>query len=544
MPQRSIRNQVRSLFGGVTRKLTLAKRNLPRVRTEWRATDPLPEEWNRAMKEASASRKEEFADKAQPRAYQMFPQGFALWPTDSSELETSRFPRAWTRFTIGNYSAAADALLNPTQASAGEAHVLILGDIVDLSQDLPVTAGDLAPRLARLIDSRQSLSAADSTVNWLSGRYIIFAFLGGGVRAWVDPTASRSCFWGTHGNSAVFASHSSLVARMLRSTSDSRARWALQHPDYVSPSGKWLPGTITAHDKAHLIHANFALSSSKGVLKHERVYPPTSQDNLKRISLELAADIVMQELRGLTHLYLSKERHHHIALTGGEDSLVMLLSALDLYKEADATAMTYHFFSSNKQHSYVDLFKASAIARNVGLPHLLVDVGGFDKGSRFAKVYRTTFPTWARFPSLAFALGEALPRSSSLAFGIGPEIGTMFYRDRTMPKDSDLARFLAGKYTQSKFSKDEELIEEMGRYIDYTGLDTQGVGGIHALDLFYWESRLSGWAATGYAEYHIATDVQLPFNSRRLLVAMLSLNDEQRRNKAVYRELLSRFGWE
>lgn len=104
------------------------------------------------------------------------------------------------------------------------------------------------------------------------------------------------------------------------------------------------------------------------------------------------------------------------------------------------------------------------------------------------------------------------------------------------------ARLLARKYTYSTFQKDPRLIEMFETYLEYTQLsDATGLG-YDFYDLFYWEHRLSKWAALGYAEYELVTSVGLPMNSRAFFRAMLALPYELRTSKTFYRRIAEESG--
>ncbi|WP_157045264.1 hypothetical protein [Corynebacterium riegelii] len=384
-------------------------------------------------------------------------------------------------------------------------------------------------------DGDLTFRALDEYVSWLGGRYVIVVIDGEALRIYVDATASRSCFWSVGDRGFVASSHSTLTARAVNAVATDRSRSFLNHPDYKSPAGKWLPGAMAPHDAVSMVVANCVLTVHRNEVKHSRFFPPKGYVPKRRSVVE-AARMVEEELNHQLALGMDKERPFYFGLTAGWDSRVFLQSTLERLKALNAIAFTYHSFDKNPSHSRNDLIAASRLAVNSDLRFLVMDLKPAGKSSQFSKAYAKTFTGWARFPALAESFYKELAPDGQVAILLGPEIGTVFYRER----DPSLlnARGLATKFTQSSFSENTDLIRYLDLYIDYTQLDMGEQAIFHPFDLFYWESRLSSWAAGGYAEYEMAADVILPFNTRRILVPMLEQSFEARLNKSVYRTIL------
>ncbi len=351
------------------------------------------------------------------------------------------------------------------------------------------------------------------------------------MRVHVDAMASRSCYWGSKDGDVVLASHSALIADTLGDAAATGCKWVLSHPDYDNPAGKYLPGMVTPHDVAKLVIANCALTIDNTEARHNRFFftPP------EKLSVTEATERYLAELRFQMDAALNAQPRSVLALTAGSDSRAMLTGTLDLLHDAGTSAMTYHFFARNADHSRKDLLGANRLAHLSNLTHRVLDASGWDATSSFAKMYHKTFPTWARFPSLSRTYYEELGADESLIIGIGGEIGTVFYRDREY--DQVTPEVLASKFTQSDFRKDPRLVETMAEYMDYTQLTEENSAGYDLFDLFYWEHRMSSWAAYGYSEADFGPTVVLPLNSRRLIHAMLSLPLKDRLKRSIYRQL-------
>ena len=385
--------------------------------------------------------------------------------------------------------------------------------------------------------SGSDFRALDEYVTWLGGRFVILMVNGETLRIYGDATASRSCFWAVTERGLIASSHSTLTARAIDAVATDRSRSFLNHPDYKSPAGKWLPGAMAPHDAVSMITANCVLTVDNHKAKHSRFFPSEGYSPKKRDAIETARQ-VEEELNRQLELGIDKRKPFYFGLTAGWDSRVFLKATLDRLHELNAIAFTYHSFEKNPTHSRNDLVAASHLAVASDLRFLVMDLKPSDKSSRFRKAYAKTFTGWARFPALAENFYNELDHDGQVAILLGPEVGTVFYRER----DPSLlnARGLAAKFTQSSFAENAELVCYLDSYIDYTQLDMSEHAIFHPFDLFYWESRLSSWAAGGYAEYEMAADVILPFNTRRILVPMLEQSFEERLSKRVYKIILDK----
>lgn len=456
-----------------------------------------------------------------------FAQGWTL-----SQESRATVPERWPRLVFGNWEFRHDPELETHHhtSTSGTEEVLLLGHATD-SQKKFRSSRETAPDLLKAVTDAPDWKLFDDAVTWLGGRFIAIGRRGASVRVHVDAMASRSCYWGSNKDHVVLASHSTLVAQALGNSASAECHWVLTHPDYENPAGKYLPGMITPHDAAKLVFANCALTIENNIVSHRRFFftPP------EKLSIAEATGRYLSELRFQMDAALNSRPESVLALTAGSDSRAILAGTLDLLHNAGTSTMTYHFFARNADHSREDLLGANRLAYLSNLTHRILDVSGWDSTSSFARMYSKTFPTWARFPSLAKTYYEELGADESLIIGVGGEIGTVFYRDREY--DQVTPEVLAGKYTQSAFQRDPRLIETMSEYIDYTELTEENSAGYDLFDLFYWEHRMSTWAAYGYAEADFGPQVVLPLNSRRLIHAMLSLPFKDRLRRSIYRQL-------
>lgn len=449
-------------------------------------------------------------------------------------------PANWTRLELQRgYNLAVAPDLGYSYLSESNCSTLVLGHAFHKKSGSTKTAETVAVLHEKLVADR-NFDSFEKTVLDTSGRYVAIAIRGSEARVYTDPMATLTCFWGQTGRwkrTTYLASHSALIAHATGNTEVTENRWIMRHPDYSNPGGKTLPALIAPHDCTTEVIANCYLSIQGSKVTHVRYFP---KHELESLSLDEATDVFMDEMRFNMEAWLGVADHSYLALTAGQDSRAILSASLDLliHKSEDVTLMTYHFFKKGAATTATDLLKANQMALDAGLRFKVIDIDGVAK--EVGPLYNATFPAWARFPTLTSSFYEQLQADSALFIGVGGEIGTVFFTGRE--QSTITPEWLAKKYAYSKVSEDPELIKKFQDYIEYTQFTDDRLHGYDLHDLFYWEHRLTKWAGASYAEYDLAAIVALPFNSRRLILAMLSLPYQQRVGRAIYAEVVKRSG--
>lgn len=459
-----------------------------------------------------------------------FSRGYFISSSEHAPLEV----RDWERGEVGSFKFWIQPLLpfvtEKFDTENGEISILLMGQVFSFdlrTDDVMVIMRQLG---RSVVNAENSWKEFDQIVSKLSGRYVIFAAGSQDARLHVDPTASRSCFWARTEGATYLSSHARLLALATGERATKQKTWILTHPDYKTDFGKWLPALITPYDVAKPVFANCLLEIDADYVQHKRFFP---FEELRREKPRAAAERFVEAIRFEMACWTNQVSRPILALTSGQDSKTLLKLSSDLIKHRSGLLFTYHFFKENKDHSRKDLLGANKLSIETRIPQMILDVKRFDHSSKFAEFYKATFSSWARFPSLSQSIYEALSTDDVLIYGIGGEVGTMFYRERSERPIS--GEVLAGKFTNSEFGRNRQLIDAYEEYINYSDLPSGQTLGYDPYDLFYWENRLSSWAAYGYSELELGPTVGLPFNSRRVLTSMLSVSRSERLRKTIYR---------
>lgn len=458
----------------------------------------------------------------------VFAKGFLVTrgPTTAAPLES------WGRESVGAWHVRLDPALDRQAARSERAEVLVLGQAFD--DGGPRTRERVAERILQAIagstDPAVQTRALDERIAWLSGRYLVLIARGDRLDVYGDPLATRSLYWHRSADGVALASHSAILADLVGGLSSTRMRWALDHPAYRSPAGRWLPGLVTPHDEVGQLYANARLTILGTTVTSERFFP--LEDRVE-LSTRDAGERFRDDLRQQIRNWISVAPVTVLALTAGRDSRAVLEAGLTDLQRAGALTLTYHPFHVASKSTYADFMTAGRLSAAAGLAHIGLDVPVMKPTSAMAALYNATFPAWQRYANLANTLYLHAPARAATIFGVGGAIITGMWRNTSVRELTP--QLLASKYTESPFNQDAGLHDELARWMEHTQFSVDALLGYDFYDFFHWEHRMTKWGGAGYSEYDLATIPAPVLSSRRLLTAALSLPKQQRVDAEVYR---------
>ena len=476
-----------------------------------------------------------------------FAHGYAVVAGASLPPEVAHWPRVDVgRFT---YATHPRAVVTRTAAEPGRpwrrrarAEVVLLGHPVDVAtatHDPAVIARSVLAALG------ESVESAVREVAYLGGRFTAFLHHEDGMTVVPDTHATQPVFWSVEGDGVAVASHSVLVARALGRGPDARALGLYDGIRAVRPKGTiFMPGMTTPWDGVRPLIPNCRLDVRLGraapSARLQRFWP--FEDRVEDADVDRVYDRFREQILGHLRL-LGSFGTVGLSLTAGLDSRVTLAGLL-LDGQRDAFAFTYASPRAVGRDAAVtrDVFGASELAFRAGLPHRLVhwrtpeDCWLPQRAQAFREAYDRSWPEKQGSVGAAYSMYADLPHDfvelqSNLA-----ETGTTHTRTRTDEPISP--RRLAELWLGKVFADHPQYHDDFAVLIDAVDFSAPALRGHDHHDVFYWEHRMSRWAARKFQEGDMSHRVLLPFNDRGLIETMLSLPQPMRAAKVLYGRLL------
>ena len=276
----------------------------------------------------------------------------------------------------------------------------------------------------------------------------------------------------------------------------------------------WLPsGTSIYENVSHLIPNHYL-----DVNKEEQIrYWPCQE--LRKIKIE---DALEQSAGILSNQILSANKRYNLSLplTAGWDSRVLMSATKQIFSDIEFYTLKYRGQTESSQDIRIPARLLKGIKKN----HLIIDCNSSPSES-FKQSYEMNTPTshlndWGL---IAFNMIGKFEKKVVLK-GNCAEIGRCFYykygENKKINSAQDLCLLMGSgtpkffhEQLDSWFQDAKEISKEMH---------------VNILDLFYWEHRMGSWQAQSQLEWDIAQESFTPFNHRKLIEIMLSVNSKFR----------------
>ncbi|WP_214000397.1 hypothetical protein [Arsukibacterium sp.] len=324
----------------------------------------------------------------------------------------------------------------------------------------------------------------------------------------------------------MVASHAALLASAVKASVDYDCLTFVQHADFKARDVKYLPGRRTLYCDLYYCPANHRLVMADHTT--ERYWPRagTQIDND-------AGQSLIQYLDGYADYIKQHYDQEFFGLTAGMDSRV-------LFSVMIAKGMPMQVFTMRRGDpsggSKADMEMAKAMCAHFSLPHREVQVDFKRLGSKsFTPSMQVLRANTGHMRGNAVVANaqfsdefgpELLKVKTSYSRGFGGEIMRGFYHRQgpaTAKHFASLYGLMAGTaYVQDSF-------EHFVKCSDFS--QTHGIA---VNDLYYWEHRMSGWAALGVAETDIFANTFAGYNSRRLYEAFMRESPAEREARAGF----------
>ncbi|HEX2945829.1 MAG TPA: hypothetical protein VHT96_07720 [Clostridia bacterium] len=237
-------------------------------------------------------------------------------------------------------------------------------------------------------------------------------------------------------------------------------------------------------------------------------------------------------MRGMIAGILNRFGNVMLSVTAGVDSR-MNLAASRPY----SGRIRYIFCRDAGNRCSTDYTVSSKLLERLRLKQHIIGLHEADKA--FTDIYGRNVTMASDLPSKAFiySFHKELPGYIHVS-GVGAGIAKSFY-------SYDNSRISAGKICKAAGYENSAYVLS---FVEKWLKDAESVKSLKTVnlyDLFYWEQRMGNWGAKSSAEQDIAVEETWPYNNRRLLATMLSV-DAKYRKPPFYRfhRRVIRYLWE
>jgi hypothetical protein len=364
----------------------------------------------------------------------------------------------------------------------------------------------------------------------LGGRWILIADDGKELRLLHDAAGLRHVYYSDVQRTKDLwcASQPTLIAEILGLEMDQEAVDFINWFKEKNPE-PWFPGDSSPYREVKCLVPNHYLNLENGNTR--RYWPNKSLD-------ELSLDEAIEKIpRKFSAIMQSAEARFDlaVALSCGWDSRLVLASC----KEIRHNLTYYNAKLTGQSEKHPDCEIPRKLLSKLELNCDIFDFQNINVRDNFEEVFRSSIP----FPTVSTRSQQAhldyYGRNKVVVTGNVSDVGRCHYRfpeyrlagkrkqEITGSTLSSLAKMRNSPFAVSSF---EEWLGGLGETYNY-----------NILDLFAWEQRVGRWFAMKCLQYDIAwKDFMTPYNTRSLLMDLLSVPEEYRRRPdyILYQKLM------
>ena len=412
------------------------------------------------------------------------------------------------------------------QAVSGNKSLTLLGYILDPNNSRASDA-DITNDLLRELCNYSSLDSFFECTYGFGGRWILVVDDSKEIRLFHDPMGLRQVFY----TNACFpkalwcASQPGIIAELLKLEMDNEAvNGYINTNVYRSIRNVLWPADTSPYKEITHLLPNHYLDLTTG-LRH-RYWPDRK---LERLSMEEAVE---ENSKMLTDLIKSAFNRFSLAftITAGWDSRLLLAASREI-------STKIYYFTLFRKDRENDVIVPSRLLSKLGLKHNIIKYPQY-MDNEFGKIYkRNVTEAHNLWGIMAQGVYNHYPQDRVCVKGNASEIARVRLRlpEGEKVTAEKLAKFSSLVHTD-EMSKNLYVIKSWEKWLS-------GIGEIynfHILDLFYWEHWGGNFAAMAQAEWDIVQEVFTPYNCRRFLINMLSVDEKFRDHDLpiLYRELI------
>jgi len=416
--------------------------------------------------------------------------------------------------------------LNAFQVTCGGKSITLLGYMLDPRKPEAKDC-DIIEDLMHQLSTCDSLAGFCKYTYELAGRWILIVDDGGEIMLFNDPMGLRQVFFTNSclSKEVWCASQPGIIAEHLNLEMDSDAVTEYMNSNVYRKWKEhlWPVDSTPYREITHLL-PNHYLNVTTG--RCHRYWPDAK---LERASLVEAVQENSKILKSLMKC-ASKRFKLGLALTAGWDTRLILASCTEIRDEM-------YYFTLVDDPDAPDATIPPKLLSRLGLRHESIYYP-MRMDEAFQEIYERNVTTahewWGR---MAQGIYSAYPHNRVFVKGNAAEITRVRFRlpEGQSVTTKSLARFTSFEYAD-EMEKNSYVIKHWEQWLSGLG----EIYNIHILDLFYWEHWAGNFAAMAQSEWDIVQDVFTPYNCRRLLMNMLSVDEKYRNHDEpiLYKELI------
>jgi hypothetical protein len=440
------------------------------------------------------------------------------------------FP-SWKRISIGDsLCITAHPELNTHQSVQGNKSITLLGYILDAERPEYDDSSILEHLLTRLA-AADGFSGVLRGSETLGGRWILIIDDGQTIRLFSDPMGLRQVHYTNHLHSGAMwcSTQPGLMADVLKLRVDEAAKTGyVDTPVYAKWTERLWPGDSSPYKEISHLLPNHYLDLGKRECR--RFWP---NRDLPRLSVEEAALIGSKILAALVN-GAARRFELGMALSAGWDSRVLLAASRECCKR-----MFFYTYAHGSDSP--DAIIARRLLRKLGFKcHLIRYPKKMD--AAFERIYNRNVAVpheyWGRTSQ---ALYQKYPGNRVCITGNAAEITRVRFRLSAAEKltGRNLARFMSFEYAK-EMQENSFVVDAWEKWIQ----DLNNTYNVHPLDIFYWEHWGGNFAAMDQNEWEIVHETLTPFNCRKYLQTMLSIDETYREHDdPIHYRLMIRNLW-
>ena len=434
----------------------------------------------------------------------LFRRQFILGTNESKNFD------GWTKKIIGDkFFLYCHPELGIDYIKSGEKEITVLGYILDPFN--PQYTNDVI--LEQIMQNSNSFNDVLACTEKYSGRWVLIWRDKSGVKIFNDACGTRQIYYYIDKNEVWCGSQPSIIAHEL----GLEPSLTPEIEEYIHSSEyrfecAWI-GDGTIYDNLWHMLPNHFLDME--LLEVKRFWPDMQE--LPELDMDTAVIETANIIRGTILSTWYRFKKIMLSVTAGLDSRMNLAASKPIKDE-----IKYFFCIETPDKQNTDFRISSQL---LGKLHLEQDVIGlYEDNDKFTDIYNKNVTMASDLPSKRFiySFHNELPDYIHVS-GVGAGVARGFYNcDNTRVSSEKISK--AAGYKNSRYVRG---------FIEKWLSDAEGIKKLKTIniyDIFYWEHRMGNWGAKSCAEQDIAIEETWPYNNRKLLITMLSVNAKYRKD--------------